>query len=58
MQDNLLDKSEKLHIFSGASHPALTEDIAAYIGASVSEALVRRFNNGEIQVIIKDNVRG
>ena len=58
MKESLLDSTDKLHIFTGTSHPALASEIAEYIGQEVCDATVRRFNNGEIQVMLGDNVRG
>ncbi len=58
MEEVLLDGSEKLRIFAGTSHFSFTESVAGHIGAKVSQAVVGRFNNGEIQVMIGDNVRG
>ncbi|MDR3348963.1 MAG: ribose-phosphate diphosphokinase, partial [Acidaminococcales bacterium] len=56
--DGLSDKYENLHVFSGTSHPALAREIAAHIGVGVRAAVVQRFNNGEVQVLLGDNVRG
>lgn len=58
MNDSLIDKSEKLYIFSGTSHHGLTSNIANYIGEQVCNAIVQRFNSGEVQVMLGDNVRG
>lgn len=58
MKESLIDSTGKLHIFSGTSHPALAEEIAEYIGQEVCDATVKRFNNGEIRVMLGDNVRG
>ena len=56
--DVISGKYEKLHIFSGNSHPALAREIAEHIGVGVCAATVQRFNNGEVQVLLGDNVRG
>ncbi len=58
MEEILLDASEKLRVFSGTAHFALAESIATHLGAKVSQAVVGRFNNGEIQVMLGENVRG
>lgn len=58
MNESLLDKSEKLYIFSGTSHPCLANSIASYIGEKVCNAVVQKFHNGETQVMLGDNVRG
>ena len=57
MGDNL-KKLERLRIFAGTSHVALAEDIAKLLNEKVSVAEVTRFSNGEIQVVLGDNVRG
>lgn len=50
--------NKRLCIFSGTANPELSQDIAIYLGASLGEAKIGRFNNGEIQVIIEESVRG
>lgn len=47
-----------LKIFSGSSNPALAEEIASYLGVSLSSIELKRFKDGEISVKIKENVRG
>lgn len=54
----MLEDGKRLRILTGNSHPALAEEIANYLGLSVGEAFVGRFNNGEIQVMIDESVRG
>ncbi len=54
----LADENKRLRIFTGTANPALAQEIAAYLGAGVGEAKVGRFNNGEVQVIIDESVRG
>ncbi len=54
----LSDENKRLRIFTGTANPALAQEIAAYLGAGVGEAKVGRFNNGEVQVIIDESVRG
>jgi ribose-phosphate pyrophosphokinase len=44
-------------IFSGNSNLPLSKEVAEYLGASLGEAKVGRFNDGEIQISVKDNVR-
>lgn len=50
--------NKRLCIFSGTANPELSQEIAIYLGASLGEAKIGRFNNGEIQVIIEESVRG
>lgn len=52
------EDSKKLRIFTGNAHPALAEEIAAYLGLKVGNAFVGVFNNGEIQIMIDESVRG
>jgi ribose-phosphate pyrophosphokinase len=48
----------KLRIFTGNAHPELAKEIADYLGVMVGDAFVGHFNNGEIQVIVDESVRG
>lgn len=54
----MLTDISKLRIFTGNSNPELAREIAAYLGLTVGDAFVGRFNNGETQVIIDESVRG
>ncbi|NNJ72253.1 MAG: ribose-phosphate pyrophosphokinase [Enterobacterales bacterium] len=45
-------------IFSGNATPKLAEDIARYMGISLSDATIARFSDGEINIEINENVRG
>lgn len=54
----MLEENKRLRIFTGNSNPELAREIAAYLGLHVGEAFVGRFNNGEIQVMIDESVRG
>ncbi|MBP2636779.1 MAG: prs [Firmicutes bacterium] len=53
-----MEDTKRLRIFSGNANPALAKEIAAYLGLTVGDAFVGRFNNGEIQVMIDESVRG
>lgn len=44
--------------FTGTAHPALAKEISDYIGVPLGKSLCGRFNNGEIQVMINESVRG
>ncbi len=48
---------KELSIFSGNSHPVLTERICNYLDLPVGGAKVKRFSDGEIQIEIDENVR-
>jgi len=47
-----------LKIFSGNANPELAREIAAQLGIPLGEIEVGRFSNGEIKVIVNENVRG
>ena len=48
----------ELKIFSGSANPALSLAIAEQIGVRLGDTQVGRFSNGEVRVMIRDNVRG
>ena len=54
----MLSDENKLRIFTGNANPDLAREIAAYLGTTVGDSVVKRFNNGEIQVMINESVRG
>lgn len=54
----MLDDKKRLRIFTGNANPELAQEIASYLGVKVGDASVGRFNNGEIQVMIDESVRG
>ena len=53
-----MEDTSKLKIFTGNAHPALAKEISDYIGVPLGKAICGRFNNGEIQVMINESVRG
>jgi len=48
----------KLKVFSGNSNPLLAEEICHYLHLPLSQAMVRRFSDGEVFVELGENVRG
>ena len=52
------EDGEKLKIFTGNANPALAKEICDYLGLPLDEAFVGRFNNGEVQIMIDESVRG
>jgi len=44
-------------LFSGSGNPELTKAVAAQLGIPVGQALVGKYNDGEIRVEIQENVR-
>lgn len=49
---------KSLRIFSGTSNPELAQKIAKGVGHEVSNAIIKRFADGEVQIEIQENVRG
>jgi ribose-phosphate pyrophosphokinase len=47
-----------LVVFAGNSNLKLAKDICRQIGISLGDAQVKRFSDGEIQIEIRENVRG
>lgn len=47
-----------LKVFTGTSNPGLAGEIAEYLGIELSKIDVKRFQDGEISVKIRENVRG
>ena len=52
------EDGKKLKIFTGNANPALAKEICDYLGLPLGEAFVGRFNNGEVQIMIYESVRG
>ena len=52
------EDGKKLKIFTGSANPALAKEICDYLGLPLGEAFVGRFNNGEVQIMIDESVRG
>ena len=52
------EDGKKLKIFTGNANPTLAKEICDYLGLPLGEAFVGRFNNGEVQIMIDESVRG
>ena len=52
------EDGKKLKIFTGNANPELAKEICDYFGLPLGEAFVGRFNNGEVQIMIDESVRG
>ena len=52
------EDGKKLKIFTGNANLALAKEICDYLGLPLGEAFVGRFNNGEVQIMIDESVRG
>lgn len=48
----------RLKLFAGNATPELAKEIAAHMGLSLGAIEVGKFSNGEIRVLIQENVRG
>ncbi len=49
---------EELKIFCGSANRELAEEIAEYVGVTLSDCEVTRFSDGEISISIRESVRG
>lgn len=47
-----------LMVFSGNGNPELAREVARYLGLPMGNALVGQFSDGEINIEIRENVRG
>ena len=52
------EDGKKLKIFTGNANPELAKEICDYLGLPLGEAFVGRYNNGEVQIMIDESVRG
>ena len=52
------EDGKKLKIFTGNANPELAKEICDYLSLPLGEAFVGRFNNGEVQIMIDESVRG
>lgn len=48
----------ELKIFSGSANPVLAEAIVRHLGTRLGSCLLSRFPNGEIRVMVEENIRG
>ena len=53
-----LSPVKKLKLFSGSSHVALAEEIAACLGVPLGDANLKQFPNGELHCKFNENIRG
>ena len=54
----MLSDESRMRIFTGNANPDLAREIAENLGTTVGDAVINRFNNGEVQVMINESVRG
>lgn len=50
--------AELLTLISGRAHPALSQEIAAYLGIELARVEISNFPDGEIGVKVNQNIRG
>ena len=48
----------RLMVFSGNANPELASEIARTLGIPLGDALVSLFSDGEINIEVRENVRG
>jgi len=48
----------QLKLFSGSAHPALSAEIAEFLGVSAGHARLQRFPDTEVSFQIDENIRG
>ncbi|KAI4365273.1 hypothetical protein MLD38_021270 [Melastoma candidum] len=48
----------RLRIFSGTANPALSQEVACYMGLELGKIKIKRFADGEIYVQLQESVRG
>src|SRR5580704_10108659 len=49
---------DRLKVFTGNAHPALTREICHWLDKPVADSEIRQFSDGEIHLQIQENVRG
>ena len=47
----------EIKLFTGNANPLLAEEIASYLRTELGKALINTFSDGEVQVMINENVR-
>lgn len=51
-------KDTRLKLFSGTANPALSQEVAWYMGLELGKINIKRFADGEIYVQLQESVRG
>ncbi|ADH99497.1 ribose-phosphate diphosphokinase [Salisediminibacterium selenitireducens] len=52
------NRTEHMKLFTLNSNPALTQEIADYLGIPIGDSSIQRFSDGEVQIVIDETVRG
>lgn len=55
---NRTNNNTRLKLFSGTANPALSQEIAWYMGLDLGKIKIKRFADGEIYVQLEESVRG
>ncbi|KAH9769739.1 Ribose-phosphate pyrophosphokinase 1 [Citrus sinensis] len=50
--------NNRIKLFSGTANPALSQEIACYMGVELGKINIKRFADGEIYVQLQESVRG
>ncbi|KAG4171449.1 hypothetical protein ERO13_A12G209900v2 [Gossypium hirsutum] len=58
METSVNRNGGKLKVFSGTANPALSQEIAWYMGLELGKINIKRFADGEIYVQLQESVRG
>ncbi|XP_039051958.1 ribose-phosphate pyrophosphokinase 1-like [Hibiscus syriacus] len=58
METTVNRKGAKIKLFSGTANPALSQEIAWYMGLELGKINIKRFADGEIYVQLQESVRG
>lgn len=58
MEVTINKNDTRLRIFSGTANPALSQEIACYMGLELGKINIKRFADGEIYVQLQESVRG
>ena len=53
----MLSDESRMRIFTGNANPDLAREIAENLGTTVGDAVINRFNNGEVQVMKRKRTR-
>lgn len=57
-RNRMLDGTCKVKIFTGRANPELAEEIASYLGTTLSPIQIKNFSDGEIYVQVQESIRG
>ncbi|XP_062147254.1 ribose-phosphate pyrophosphokinase 1 [Alnus glutinosa] len=58
MEKTVNRTSTRLKLFSGTANPALSQEIAWYMGLELGKINIKRFADGEIYIQLQESVRG